>query len=267
MEDCVRIKTEFMKKTKRRLKKPVKIALISIACLAVCILGILVLPRNTVLSQGQKYLKQQEEKAVDDLSEKLKETKYQELQQGIDEGKVDLFALFDDAVIFGDSRAMGFSVYHFFPDSHVLADSGATVEYISNWLDQVETINPTYIFFSYGVNDMGMRLDDVGGYDKVYQEQIQKVLERCPDATIAVNSIIPATDEAVAESPSWNKVDEYNAKVKSMCQENGWIYIDNTEISQNGDAPIYQADGVHFLQSFYATWAENMILSLEQNKD
>lgn len=114
---------------------------------------------------------------------------------------------------------------------------------------------------------MGMQLDDAGGYDKVYQEQIQKVLERCPDATIAVNSIIPATDEAVAESPRWNKVDEYNAKVKSMCQENGWIYIDNTEISQNGDAPIYQADGVHFLPSFYTTWAENMILGLEQNKD
>ena len=122
------------------------------------------------------------------------------------------------------------------------------------------------IFFSYGVNDMGMNIDaEEGGYDGQYESQIKKIVEVCPDATIIVNSIIPATPAAVQKSPSWGNVDAYNTKIKSMCEKNKWIYVDNSEISQNGNANIYQNDGIHFLTTFYSTWAENMIMTVRND--
>lgn len=251
------------KKTrKRRLNKRAK-ALIGIVCACIVVISVILLWPDNTTAQGIEYIKTQEDKKVDEISADLKQKKSDELKAAVDSGQIDVFALFGDAVIFGDSRALGYSTYGFFQSSHVFASGGATIKDISSWLDQLEVINPSLIFFSYGVNDMGLEIDsEEGGYDGVYQAQIEQVLQVCPDATIVVNSIIPATPAAVAEAPRWNQVDEYNEKIKSMCEKNDWIYVDNSEISQNGNANIYQADGVHFLRDFYTTWAENMILSV-----
>ena len=96
------------------------------------------------------------------------------------------------------------------------------------------------------------------GYDVVYEEQIKKLLTVDPGAHVYVNSIIPATPAALQKSPRWDKVDAFNAKIKAMCDRNGWTYIDNDALAQGGQANIYQEDGVHFLQQFYSQWAENM---------
>ncbi len=254
-------------KKRLRLKPKVKkagIVFLAVVVLVSCFFGYQTWRHNATLAQGRDYIQKQENKKVKELSSTLKDKKNTEMESAIESGQVDVFALFDDAVIFGDSRVMGFSVYHFFPESHVLASSGATIKDISNWISQVQSVNPSLIFFSYGVNDMGLNLDSEGGYDALYQSQIEKVIEVCPDATIVVNSIISATPKAIAESPRWDKVDEYNKKIKSMCEKNDWIYVDNSDICQNGNADIYQADGVHFLQPFYTTWAENMIMTVRE---
>lgn len=78
------------------------------------------------------------------------------------------------------------------------------------------------------------------GYDVVYEEQIKKLLAVDPDANVYVNSIIPATPAALQKSPRWDKVDAFNAKIKAMCDRNGWTYIDNDALAQGGQANIYQ---------------------------
>lgn len=252
---------------KLKLKPKVKRAGIIFLAVIVVLSGFLIYRvwnHNATLAQGLDYIQEQENKKVKELSSSLKDKKNAETESAIESGQVDVFALFDDAVIFGDSRVMGFSVYHFFPESHVLASSGATIKDISNWVNQAQSMNPSLIFFSYGVNDMGLDLDSEGGYDALYQSQIEQVVKVCPDATIVVNSIISATPAAIEKSPRWDKVDEYNKKIKAMCEKNDWIYVDNSEICQNGNADIYQADGVHFLQPFYTTWAENMIMTVRK---
>ncbi|MBP3853806.1 MAG: hypothetical protein J6D18_04475 [Erysipelotrichaceae bacterium] len=217
-------------------------------------------PRTDV-SAGQKYIQDQEKAETDTLVKKLAKIRKEEIKKAQEEGTLNPFALFNDYVIFGDSRVMGFSSFGYLETSRVFAGTGHTINNIPEWEEQIKTIRPSNLYFSYGVNDMGLDVDSQeGGYDGVYETNIKKMLEYCPNgATVYVNSILPATPEAVEKSPAWEQVDDYNKKIKDMCQRNDWIYIDNDDITKNGTAEnVYETDGVHFLSVFYPIWAMNM---------
>lgn len=173
-----------------------------------------------------------------------------------------IWNLFDDAVLIGDSRVYGFMSYGFVPANQVLAAGGYTIQNIPEYLGNVALLQPEVIYLSFGINDMGLNIgqeEGENGYAKVYTRQIQSLLEQAPQALIVVNSVIDATPTAVANSPRWNKVADFNRQIKQMCQANGWIYVDNDDLAQGGTAPIYNADGVHLVSTFYEPWAKNML--------
>lgn len=234
--------------------------LIVAAAAVILIVALLSFFQRPDVTAGQKYIQEQEQLNVDKLAKSLAKIRSQELKQAQEEGNLNPFALFNDYVFFGDSRVMGFYMYGFLDTSRILADKGNTINNITDWDEQVKVIRPTNLYFSYGVNDMGLNVDgQEGGYDGVYEKQIKHVLKLCPKgAKVYVNSILPATPEAVEKSPAWEQVDDYNKKIKKMCEKNGYIYVDNDEITANGNADIYQSDGVHLLDSFYPVWAMNM---------
>ena len=45
----------------------------------------------------------------------------------LESGQINVWSLFDDAVILGDSRVVGYEFYDFLPDERVLAEGGATI--------------------------------------------------------------------------------------------------------------------------------------------
>lgn len=170
--------------------------------------------------------------------------------------------LFEDAMLIGDSRVYGFMSYGFIPASQVKAAGGYTINNIPEFLSAVAAMQPEVIYLSFGINDMGLNIgqeEGVDGYKVVYTRQIEALLENVPNATIVVNSVIDATPAAVARSPRWDKVADFNRQIKEMCQEHDWIYVDNDPLAQNGNAPIYNADGVHLVSTFYEPWAKNML--------
>jgi lysophospholipase L1-like esterase len=143
-----------------------------------------------------------------------------------------------------------------------LANSGDDATYIEDHVDEVDSLQPKYIYIAYGVNDMGREVgywDGQDGYGSVVEEQIDKLLAVDPEANIIVNSIIQCTPEALEYAPRWANVDTYNQELQEMCERRGWVYVDNSTICDYGNADIYQADGVHFYSKFYYTWAQNMI--------
>lgn len=214
---------------------------------------------------GVAYIKEQSSLDPEALSSDLSAKKKEERKAAIENGTLDVFGLFDNYCIFGDSRVMGFELYNFFPDSRVFASSGATILNVDDWLSQVQSLQPQNIFLSYGVNDMGLNLNetDAGTYGQLYEAQVKKILNVCPNSKIFVNSIIPATPAAVEKSPAWSNVDLYNSQLKEICETNGWTYIDNSSLADGGNASIYQADGIHFTTAFYSVWAQNMIDAME----
>lgn len=211
---------------------------------------------NYSTAEGVKYIKSLEQEDTKTVKKELKKKRDAERKAAIAAGEFDIFGMFEDYVIFGDSRVMGFSFYGFLEDARVLADSGATIKNIQDHLDEVERMHPSNIFFSYGVNDMGMNINaEEGGYGQIYADQIKKVLDIVPDANIYVVAIMPCTPDTLENNPAWKQVNTYNKEIEKMCKENKWNYINVNNITDGGNADIYQSDGIHYLSTFYSEWA------------
>lgn len=225
------------------------------------------LVRDNKTSEGIRYIQSLENLKVSDVEDEFASIRKEEKNKAIEEGKLDVFGLFDDYVFFGDSRVMGFSTYGFLSDARIFAGSGNTIRDVDTWLNQLSNLSPTNVFMSYGVNDMGLNLNDTeyGSYGALYEAQVKKVLEVVPDAHIYINGIIPASIQTTKENPRWDYVDEYNSQLKEICKKNDWTYIDNSElVNANNEASVYQRDGIHYLSTFYATWAQNIMNYVEE---
>lgn len=211
---------------------------------------------------GRAYLASLESKDVQSVNEAIQQKKMDKLFDSYSKGETSVFSLFQDYVFLGDSRANGFKGYGYLDSSRVLAEVSQTIRNVDDYLDVIESLKPSTVYISYGINDMASHLgSDRGenGYIDLMKEQIDKILQRVPNAKIVVNSILPASPSTRESNPEWADYDHYQDMVKAACQQYGWTYIDNTDITQNGQAPVYEKDGIHFIPSFYQTWAENII--------
>ena len=174
---------------------------------------------------------------------------------------------FDKYVFLGDSRVVGYNVFGFLPEERILAESGDTILAISDRMDAIRELKPSYIFISYGINDIGMGIwQTAGEYADAFSEEIDDLHKEFPDAQIYVNSIIPATDEAVEGVSIWGKIPEYSDALKNMCAEKGIPFIDNTKLIEE-HSELYAGDGVHLLAEFYPYWAQNQLLGIYDLKN
>ena len=234
--------------------------LLTIFILGCVCTGIYVLNKPKTMT-GVAFIREQEKKDPEELSKELSALKKKERQAGIANGSIDIFGLFDDYVIFGDSRALAFKDYGFLLENRIYAGTGHTIYNVDDWLPSLSTLKPSNIFVSYGVNDIDSNFNGLpGGHEALAQEQITKIKDTCSNSTIYVNSIIPATEKGVQVNPvTWAELDEYNAALKRVCEKNDWIYIDNSELMTGETVSLYEPDGIHFQPSFYPIWAENMV--------
>lgn len=218
------------------------------------------------VNAGQDYVKNLEAAPVADVKTTITEKSSQERTEAVASGNMDVFGLFQDYVFFGDSRVVGFADYGLLDSSRIFAYAGDDVRYIEGYLDRLKNLMPSNVYLSYGINDMGMDLQNRFGYGNIYKEWVEKILEIVPDANIYVCSIIPCSPETIASSPAWADYPIYNEELKKMCEETGWTYIDCTSIADDGNADIYSDEGVHFVESFYTTWAETIMAAVQKDQ-
>ncbi len=221
--------------------------------------------RQGTMKVGLDFLTTQENSDLAGINSRVDERNRQDALtrfNNVNEGIGSVWTLFKDSIIMGDSRVYGFKSYGFLPENQVLAEAGYTINNITEYLDTITATQPKVIYLSYGVNDMGLdigREEGDNGYQTIYERNIKAILEKSPNSKIVVNSIIDPTPAAIAAAPRWDKVDDFNRQIKEMCERNGWTYVDNSSLADNGNAPIYAPDGIHFLSTFYETWAKNML--------
>lgn len=184
------------------------------------------------------------------------------LIEQIENDEVDVWSLFHDYVILGDSRAVGFWYFDFLPEDHCLTGGGDTIRNVGMNMDGIMERQPKYIFLCYGLNDTSI------GYWKtsdVYVEEMMEVIadlqDRLPGVTVVVSSILPARDPAFERSSKWYNIPEYSAAVEAACQEAGVIFVNNDEICEEY-AHWWQPDGIHVRPEFYPYWAKNLIIGI-----
>lgn len=173
----------------------------------------------------------------------------------------ELWAAFDDSVIMGDSRAYGFLSNGYLDSDHVIADAGMRINTIT-YHEQDEALaaaNPNAIYLCFGLNDISIGIwptfDD---YEPVLDEAITDLHALCPNATIYVNSILPVYDPAYEVSSAWRNIPQWNERLKSYCDENGLVFIDNTALCEE-HRDLWVDDGIHLRSEFYPYWAHDMI--------
>lgn len=177
-------------------------------------------------------------------------------------GEIDIWSMFHDYVILGDSRAVGFWSFDFLDYDYCLAGGGDTIRNIAEHMDEIIALNPKYIFLCYGLNDVSIGYwSEPEDYAAEIMEIIADLQEKLPEATVVVSSILPAIDPAFELSSKWRRIPEFSAAVGKACEEAGVIFVDNDAISAE-HSDWWQPDGIHVRQEFYPYWAQNLIVAL-----
>ena len=218
------------------------------------------------VAAGVDYIRALELMDPGEVESQIKANRAQELaamrQQrlaDLESGAIDVWSLFEDYVIIGDSRALGFSYYGHLPEDRVIAELGATIMGVEEKLDMIRALNPATIYLSFGANDMNTYIwTDGPSYAERYRQLVELLQSEFPDAMIVVNSILPIHEPSYSSQSIYQKVPEFNASLRQMCAETGVVFVDNDALSET-HANLYEGDGIHFMSAFYPYWGANMI--------
>ena len=215
---------------------------------------------------GVDYIRALELMDPGEVESQIKAIRAQELaamrQQRLDDlasGAIDVWSLFEDYVIIGDSRALGFSYYGHLPEDRVIAELGATILGVEEKLDMIRPLNPATIYLAFGANDLNTYIwTDGPSYAARYRELVELLQREFPDAVIVVNSILPIHEPSYSKESIYQKVPEFNQSLRQMCSETGAVFVDNDALSE-AQSGLYEGDGIHFMSAFYPHWGANMI--------
>lgn len=228
--------------------------------------------KNVDLEAGLAYLTAQEEKdpaevdnAIQAIKQQRMDAQREELLQQLISGERDVWGMFSDAAVLGDSRAVGFSYYDYLSGDRVLATSGERITSIVDHYEELHALNPSYIFLCYGLNDI-VFWDGAEEYAQGYGEILTDLQNEFPNATIIVSSILSVFDPAFEKESDWYQLPDYSAAVAEYCQENGIPFANNDELCA-GHSDLWQPDGIHLLPDFYHYWASNLILTMLESSD
>lgn len=187
--------------------------------------------------------------------------KKEELTRQVKSGEADPFPLFQDYVVMGDSRAIGFYYSEFLEEDRVIATGGHTILAIEGKLPSLEKRKPSYVFLCYGLNDVSIGYWDNGEeHAALYMEKIDMIREILPDATIVVSSILPTTEAAYSVSSSWKNIPQWNKALKAACEEHGVLFADCDWIYEE-HRKLWVADGQHFRPAVYPYWGGQLIIT------
>ena len=220
------------------------------------------------VQQGKDYLASLEQKDPSVVKEIRKQI-FQEdvaeqretLTQQLLNGEVDPFSLFKDYALLGDSRAVGFWYRNFLDQDRVLADGGNTIRYIPGWYEELQELNPSYIFLCYGLNDCSIGFWSEGeDYAAEYIEYVQVLQEMLPEATIVVSSILPAQERAFKQSSRWKRIPDWNIALEKACEENGILFA-NCDMLYDEHSNLWDQDGIHFKEPLYPYWGSLLIVT------
>ena len=241
---------------KRRTQRNILIGICIAAVLLLIILLIRGIGRLTAghadTSEGIAYIENAESEDIAAIEEKISRLEEQDGTSGQDRS---LKERFSQAVVLGDSVASGFSEYNILNASSVVADTGAGLDRYDSLVERTKELHPRIVFLALGTNDIAAADGDIDQFIEKYGGFLETLQNEIPNAHIFVNSVFPAQEKVYEEEPAFEQVPEYNAALEQLCDSRRVGFIDNTAIVED---QYYDDDGIHFKESFFSVWAENM---------
>lgn len=267
-------KLQNMRSEKRTNKKEFPVVPVAIVAAAVillsAVLGVLLGGGDVtdLTKEGVAYLEFLEKKDPNDvilvrrqIQQAKLDAQRDEMIRQVENGEVDPFTMFQDFVIMGDSRAVGFWYFGFVDRARTITGAGHTIRDLAAQMDTLVSMNPRYIYLCYGLNDTSIGYwKTAEEYVAEYMDVIAQIQQNLPDATVIVSSILPARDPAFQRSSKWYNIPAWSAAVEAACAENGVVFVNNDSISE-AYPELWDPDGIHVREAFYPYWATNLILA------
>ncbi len=182
-----------------------------------------------------------------------------------DEFSIDNITLEETKIIFnekhamavGDSMAEGLDCYGVLNKENVVWHRGRRIDTMSADLEKVKAYNPSFLFLAYGANDIKSWTSNVDGWITKYREAIMKIQSELPNTKIIVNSVLPVSDYATANDPSFTYQPMYNDALKNLAKELGIQFLENG-VYLADRVNSFSADGVHPKVPFFQSWGKHM---------
>lgn len=161
------------------------------------------------------------------------------------------------AMAVGDSMAEGLDCYGVLNKENVVWHRGRRIDTMSADLEKVKAYNPSFLFLAYGANDIKSWTSNVDGWIAKYREAIMKIQCELPNTKIIVNSVLPVSDYATANDPSFTYQPMYNDALKNLAKELGIQFLENG-VYLADRVNSFSADGVHPKVPFFQSWGKHM---------
>ena len=116
--------------------------------------------------------------------------------------------------------------------------------------EAVAMLKPQRIIICYGTNNLGGSSTDATSYIKTYSQGLQAIQTAWPYCDIIVSAIPPLDKQRENTNLTMTQVDAYNAALVTMCEENGFKFLNSAEVLRD-DATGWAkkdytlSDGVH----------------------
>lgn len=213
-------------------------------------------------AEGLSYLHALEMKDPGEVETILKEQRRQDRLALMESGELDVWAQLEDAVILGDSRAVGFWYFDWMPQERVLGDAGHRIDLIPDHYETLKALNPAQVFLCYGVNDIGIGYWPAPDlYAAAMDEAVQALQEVLPEADIYICATQRVKEPGLSRNSVWHDIPEYNAAMKAMCAEKGYAYVDVDDmLAEHGS--LWDSDGIHLQKALYPYWAQRMAMAI-----
>lgn len=212
------------------------------------------------ITKGQTLLQAMDKIDVAEVNKKIQEREKEERMHLLETGELTINEMYEDCLITGDSITQGLYEYGVLSQNYVVADRGTEVTKVSNQkieghIAKAIAMKPRALFLAYGMNDLTAQRGKPEGFVKAYKEVIEELKEALPDTLICINSILPATKAVAENKTEYKSVPLFNQELKSLCEEEQVVFIDNTDLLDEED---YAPDGVHVTTQYYKKWVEHM---------
>lgn len=176
---------------------------------------------------------------------------------------------FEDAVFIGDSRTQGFHIQSGITKASFLTAKGLMVNtamskpVIGSGDSAVTVIDALKrkpygkVYVMLGINELGWPSEE--DFITTYARLVDKIMDRQPDATLYIQSIIYVSEEKSLRDPIYNNgnIRRFNELIQAMAEEKGAVYIDLNEALSDRKGNLHPEasfDGVHLNPDYCKIW-------------
>lgn len=127
--------------------------------------------------------------------------------------------------------------------------------------DAVAKLKPKRIIICFGTNNLGGSSTDATGFISTYEKGLKAIVDAWPYADLIVSAIPPLDKQRENTNLTMTQVDAYNAALVKMCEENGFKFLNSSEVLRDSATGWARtdytlSDGVHLSKTAVTAYFE-----------